>query len=259
MTLTSRTGIGSLLNNRLLQAALAIGICVSSAIAVIALRGGFDQVPQRAHGEPQESDSPGGRITGIDQAVRPGNMPDMPKMYFAMAFTGETVPGVVQPATLPANAASIPDDAPIIGVEVDGHWRAYCVSEMGEPLTHVINDVLGGIPLTVTYCDRNDCAVVFTKPHESGRPLDVGNGGFIDGQLLVYVDHRKYRQNSPELPLQVFRHVRTTWKEWKSAHPDTDICTKLDTTGLSMVESGAPIVPSSAAKAGDKHEEKPGP
>jgi hypothetical protein len=45
--------------------------------------------------------------------------------------------------------------------------------------------------------------------------------------MVVMVGQREYGQNSPEIPLTDLEFERTTWGEWKSAHPDTDVCTGL--------------------------------
>ena len=96
------------------------------------------------------------------------------------------------------------------------------------PLTHVINDVVGQVPVTVSYCNRTDCVRVFTTGDDSHQPLDVGVGGFADGKMLLHLAHRNFRQDSREIPLPSLEFERTTWKSWKTAHPDTDVCTSLD-------------------------------
>lgn len=191
---------------------------------------------------------------GLNPGGLRNNMPAMPDMRMLMGFTGETLPGVMQPAIEPVDSATTPDDAEVIGIEVDGHWRAYRISEMETPLTHVINDVVGGIPVTVTYCDVNRCARVFTNSDSLDKPLDVGVGGQLDGQMLLYVDRRKFSQNSPDIPLQDFKFERMTWKEWKTAHPDTDICDKLDPPQVRPTQSNAPVVPNRAANPDSRRE-----
>lgn len=157
-------------------------------------------------------------------------------MYMLMGKTGSFgLAGIGMPAVEPASSAKIDENAQIIGVEVDGQFRAYCICEMRSPFTHVVNDVVGGVPVTVTYCDRSDCARVLTQSDELNTPLEVGVGGFRDGQMLLRIDHRNFSQNAPEVPLQDLEFERMTWKEWKTAHPDTDVCDHLNPTGLEMI------------------------
>jgi hypothetical protein len=94
---------------------------------------------------------------------------------------------------------------------------------------HVVNDCIDGVPVTVTYCDRTDCARVFTG--EGNEALDVWTAGYMDGLMLRY-NGRFFLQNTgrpvaadgpaPEV-LPSLPHTRSTWKQWHSAHPDTDI------------------------------------
>jgi hypothetical protein len=135
------------------------------------------------------------------------------------------------PVAEPGESADVEDDAEVIGVSVEGRARAYLISAMSRQLTHVIDDVIEGVPVTATYCDRTSCARVFTGP-KSDQPLEVGLGGWLEGEMLLQISGRFFRQdsrlfldNSGELPFDDLSFERTTWKEWKAAHPDTDIFT----------------------------------
>jgi hypothetical protein len=138
---------------------------------------------------------------------------------------------VIRPIAVPANFAATSDDAQVIGVGVSGHWRAYCISEMQTPPMHVINDVVDGMPVTVTFCDANNCARVFTNRETSNRPLDVGIGGFWRDGMLLHVADRNFSQSSPDIPFYDLEFDLTTWGKWKRAHPQTDICAKLGPNG----------------------------
>jgi hypothetical protein len=164
-------------------------------------------------------------VTGTILMVRAAAPPDLPTktdQITLMAIRGRSLP--------PARAASdaeLKDDEPIIGVLVDGKARAYQVASLVGPRNHVVNDVLAARPVTVTYCDRLNCARVFSD--DRAGPLDVGVGGYDRG-LLLLINGRRYRQNSGEaiessdrFPYHPLAFVRTTWKAWRVAHPDTDV------------------------------------
>jgi len=53
-------------------------------------------------------------------------------------------PGVVTPASIPADRATIDADDPVVGVESGGRFRAYHLPSMTAKARHVVNDVVGG-------------------------------------------------------------------------------------------------------------------
>jgi hypothetical protein len=141
------------------------------------------------------------------------------------------MPGLRQPPTHPAKDAPVADDAEVIGVSSGGRHRAYLVSAMSRMNSHVVNDLLGGAPVTVTYCDRTRCARAFTAEAHPD-PLDFSVGGFLDEQMLLRVDGTFFYQGTGRrtagredevLPFAAHPFERTSWKVWKEAHPDTDI------------------------------------
>jgi hypothetical protein len=216
------------LNNRLQRAATSLGICLVTTGLVIWIRGGFDSTPRRTDQfhqlwmpPPGQSAMPTTASTRVD-AIQ----------LMMMGKTGAfSLPGVVQPHAQPAKSAMLGDDAQIVGIEINGTCRAYSLAQMRMPWTHVINDLVGGVPVTVTYCDRTDCLRVFTADAESPEPLNVGVGGFVDGKMLLHVEQRNFIQDSHEIPLADLEFERTTWKPWKIAHPETDVCTDLTPGG----------------------------
>jgi hypothetical protein len=146
-----------------------------------------------------------------------------------MMSTPFTAPGVMRPAVRPAKSAGLADEAEVIGIVVGGKARAYSVQALSSTNRHVVNDLVGDIPATVTYCNRTRCAGVFTDARR-GRPLDVWLGGFYGDQMLIKVGDDFFGQESgkPQRPGAVFPYTRlthqlTTWKAWRLAHPDTDV------------------------------------
>jgi hypothetical protein len=142
------------------------------------------------------------------------------------------VPGVRQPPAAPAAEADLGDGEPVIGVTAGGRSRAYSVAALSRgPASHVINDLLGGLPVTVTYCDLTGCSRVFTAG-AGGEPLGLIQGGFRAGGMVVKLDGRSYRQDTgapldadggPALPYRTLPAEETTWAEWRHAHPDTEL------------------------------------
>jgi hypothetical protein len=156
-----------------------------------------------------------------------------------LPFALKYFPAFQRPATVPAAEAALPDDAEVVGVEASGQSRAYALEALCPPERHVVNDVLGGRPLTVSYCDMTDCVAVFTDPN-GNAPLEIAPGGWqgrsvpggYEGSMLLRIGSSWYRQDSGQplanhadapFPYPKADFVRTTWKEWRQAHPSADV------------------------------------
>jgi len=132
---------------------------------------------------------------------------------------------------LRAEAAGLDDAEEVIGVVVNGAARAYRLGALRDPLRHVVNDLVGGAPVSVAYCDRSGCIRTYTGP--GAEPLRVGIAGLRDGGLVVkldgvYYDHRSGRvvegpPGAAPLPLDRVPWTRTTWGRWRREHPATDV------------------------------------
>jgi hypothetical protein len=156
----------------------------------------------------------------------PPLLPSQPNPDFAL-----DVAGVCQPATLPADKAALDDDAPVIGVLASDRARAYLVGAFENgPASHLVNDVLGGVPISVTRCDRTGCTRVFTSS-TAGQPLKLSLGGVrssrmilkFDGHLYLQETSERLDQEGPSFPYREYPATRTVWRDWRQAHPDTDV------------------------------------
>ncbi len=143
----------------------------------------------------------------------------------------EAVPGVRQPPARPAAEADLADDEPVVGVTEGGRSRAYALRALSHSgASHVVNDVLGDVPVSVTYCDLYHCTRIYTggTPDE---PLDLAVGGVKQGGLILRAGGHAYRQdsgapldpNDPPFPYDLHAGALQTWGEWRHAHPDTDV------------------------------------
>jgi len=164
----------------------------------------------------------------ISITTPPPARPQAP-VYGPQSSTPFIWPGKTRPPTVSAASADLPDDEPVIGVVANGKARAYCRKAFTGMVNHVVNDVIGATPVTVTHCDKDGCSRVFTG--EGQEPLPFKTGGFMDGMLL-YVDGVFYDQSTGRpmndsaanpLPYQTLGFEETTWGKWRTAHPDTDV------------------------------------
>ena len=130
-------------------------------------------------------------------------------------------PGIAQPLAIPAGGASVPEEAEVIGIKVNGRPRAYLLATMADVDKHVVNDVIDGVPVSVSYCNLTSYVRCFTAA--SKGPLELNVGGLIGGQLHFQIDDELHAHDSVDLPYDDFPFQRTTWGEWRKAHPQTDI------------------------------------
>jgi hypothetical protein len=162
----------------------------------------------------------------LDSFHSPVEKTDPPSPMMSTPFIW---PGIRQPPTVAAQDAHLKDDDEVIGLEVEGKHRAYLVRAFARPTRHVVNDLIGQIPITVTHCDMNGCTTVFTGS-EKGKALSISQTGIVKGKLLLQVDGAYVFQDGKtvsggggNIPYQEHRFERTTWKAWKTAYPDTDV------------------------------------
>jgi Protein of unknown function (DUF3179) len=102
---------------------------------------------------------------------------------------------VVRPRAIAASDAGLRPDEPVLGVVVDGRARAYRLGAMESRSGHLINDVVGDVPVSVAYCDLTRCARAYTGPPGSG-PLHLGVAGLLDGEMVLRADGIAYFQGS---------------------------------------------------------------
>jgi hypothetical protein len=140
--------------------------------------------------------------------------------------------GVLRPPTVPADRAGLPEDEEVIGVVVGGEARAYQLKALHVGRHHVVNDLIGGVPISVAYCDISNCTRVFTR-RGATEPLDVWQSGFGRGGLILKIEGVAYRHQTgeplepgpgvPPIPYEDYPWIRATWGTWRRDHPGTEI------------------------------------
>jgi Protein of unknown function (DUF3179) len=152
-------------------------------------------------------------------------------------FLRRESPGLIRPPISGVQASGMRDEDEVIGVEIGGRARAYRLAALSQRTTHVVNDLIDGVPVTVAYCDLTDCVRTYADP--LGRaPLGFSVGGlYVDNgpQMVLRLDDVFYLHKSGKsieqgtgpsaIPYDTIEPTRTTWKEWVRRHPDTDVYT----------------------------------
>ncbi|MEL6299853.1 MAG: DUF3179 domain-containing protein [Pseudomonadota bacterium] len=98
------------------------------------------------------------------------------------------IPSIDKPVFAPVpKVNNIADTEPVIGLGIGGDARAYPLQVL---MWHeIVNDTVGGKPVTVTYCPLCNAAIVFDRVVD-GRTLDFGTTGKLRKSDLVMYDRQ---------------------------------------------------------------------
>jgi len=124
----------------------------------------------------------------------------------------------------------------VIGVEINGDARAYPVQILS--VHEIVNDVVGGIPIAVTWCPLSYSAVVYRRM-VIDRALSFGVSGGILRNTLVMYDRQTgslWNQLTGDafsgalsgIQLQSEPAVLTTWGGWQGMYPASLALSKAD-------------------------------
>jgi hypothetical protein len=139
------------------------------------------------------------------------------------------IPSIDRPAFVPVNEeTSLLARDPVIGLVVEGDARAYPLRIL---MWHeIVNDVVGGIPVLVTYCPLCNASICFERTVE-GEALDFGTTGKLRNSDLVMYDRKTeswWQQFSGQGIVGAFagRSLKLipsrveSWKLFREEHPD---------------------------------------
>lgn len=141
----------------------------------------------------------------------------------------DSIPAINQPRFVDAsNAESLGQADPVVALELQGEHRAYPVAILSRH--EIVNDVVAGRPLVVTFCPLCNSAVAFSRD-VAGRTLTFGVSGQLVGANLVMFDREtvsRWQQltgratagplEGTELELLAVQMV--SFGSWVDAHPD---------------------------------------
>ncbi|MCH9052451.1 MAG: DUF3179 domain-containing protein [Proteobacteria bacterium] len=98
------------------------------------------------------------------------------------------IPPVDDPKFKPVSEVKdLGDDEPVIGLVINGDKRGYPLRIL---MWHeIVNDTVGGVPVTVTFCPLCNTAIVFDRRLD-GRVLDFGTTGKLRNSDLVMYDRQ---------------------------------------------------------------------
>ncbi len=97
----------------------------------------------------------------------------------------DCIPSIDNPRFEPLDEVTLPDREPVIGLRIGDDVRAYPLRIL---IRHeIVNDVVGGMPVVVTFCPLCNTAMVFDRTVD-GRVLEFGVSGKLRNSDLVMYD-----------------------------------------------------------------------
>lgn len=141
----------------------------------------------------------------------------------------DSIPAINLPRFVDASKAeSLGPADPVVALELDGEHRAYPVAILSRH--EIVNDVVTGRPVVVTFCPLCNSAVAFSR-EVGGRTLTFGVSGQLVGANLVMFDRQtvsRWQQltglatagplEGAQLDLLAVQMV--AFGSWAEAHPD---------------------------------------
>jgi hypothetical protein len=121
----------------------------------------------------------------------------------------------------------------VIGLEINGEAKAYPIFIL---VWHeIVNDNVGGIPVSVTYCPLCYTNQVFERVID-GQEVEFGTSGKLYNSNLLMYDRYTESYWSQALGMAVKGELTgyqlnlipfdvITWGDWKQLHPDTKVLT----------------------------------
>ena len=141
------------------------------------------------------------------------------------------IPALFSPSTEAPELSPLADDDMVIGVELGNETRAYPVPIL---MWHeLVNDVLGGTPILVSFCPLCGTGIVFDR-RIAGTTHRFGVSGLLyQSDMLMYdveseslwsqIAARAVTGDARDRRLRLVRSKMATWGEWKRAHPETSV------------------------------------
>jgi hypothetical protein len=223
-------------------------LAAAASLAAAGLAGCLDTsreaVPDLGGSEPTTSDTADGgagtRSTASDAALPTRDDPlhvpdDAPRLRENVVSGGpgkDGIPSIDDPSFEPVDEVGdrLLDDAPVFGVEIDGQAKAY--PQYVLVWHEIANDVVGDVPIAMTYCPLTGTAMAFER---GGVEFGV-SGNLVNSNLVMY--DRATDSRWPQVlgtaiegehrgaSLREHPTTWTTWSAWKAAHPDGLVLTE---------------------------------
>ncbi len=199
---------------------LVLGLA-ALAVAVVVLAGGEGGPTTTGPGQT-------GGTRAVTPPPRPSPLVDPDEIVDVLA--PDTIPAIDEPRFLPVRRGTfLAPREPVLALVLGEEARAYPVRIL---MWHeIVNDVVGGVPVAVTYCPLCNTGIAFVRPVVDGELLDFGTSGKLYFSNLVMYD-RQTGSLWPQVTGQAVAGPLTgmqldfvgvqllSWGDFRRAHPD---------------------------------------
>ena len=160
------------------------------------------------------------------------------------------IPSLDDPPMIPASQAKyLRQDELVFGVESGGESRAYPRRFLS--WHEMLNDVVGGQPVTLSYCTLCGSGILYSGAMSSGERRTFGTSGLLYRSNKLMYDRDTFtlwsnitgeavvgKLAGQNQRLVVLPMTLTTWEEWLAGHPETTV---LDLEGVKELMAHLPF------------------
>ena len=158
---------------------------------------------------------------------------DFPVGSIIVSLPRDAIPAITNPRfAFPDEVGYLREDDLVLGLSINGEAKAY-PHNIGW-WHEIVNDVIGGHPVSVTFCPLTGTGLVFDATGIGGHQFELGVSGMLFNNNLIMYDRRDetlYPQiyftgldeSGTGESLSLMPVVETTWASWKKLHPDTRV------------------------------------
>lgn len=142
------------------------------------------------------------------------------------------IPALDMPDVIAASDADYLDDTDrVLGIDIRGRARAYPIRILNHH--EIVNDVVGGEMITVTWCPLCGSGIAF-ESEVDGRAFEFGVSGLLYNSDVLMYDHQTQSLWSQIMKTAITGDMKgakltpislahTTWRDWRKRHPDTEV------------------------------------
>lgn len=173
-----------------------------------------------------------------DQPIRLPAPPPIDPASIDTVLERDRIPAIDDPQFEPASLAdkSLQPDERVIGLVINGDARAYPIPILSSH--EIVNDIVGGEPVAITWCPLCYSALVYSRKIETEmEPLSFGVSGKLLYNTLILYDRQTDSLWSQlygaavvgpltGTTLSFFPSTHTEWKSWLAQYPDSLVLSK---------------------------------